>query len=469
MNGYMRYRPGKLSLLTVFSVIAAMSAVTSVPVSAQQPDMPLFVTAAVDNNQPYLGEQVSYIFRIHRRTDVATGAGQVEYNPPSFEGFWNSGVTEQQEYDETITSGSYRVVELRTVLFPSVAGAITIGPGTLSLLDSGSGAPATLESSPVTMDIQPLPPSPVPQFNGAVGRFAISAAPATTSEQGGGTVQLAVKVEGEGNIDALNPPKWPDFQHWRVIETPSVTDSRIIDGTLTGSRTYTLTLLPQFSGDLTIPQISYAYFDPHSEEYHQVATNPISVSVAAEGLPQVEGSTLGDSALADEENAGLRPIKTVPSSLRDSALSVTDNEMYWAAWAVPLLAIAAALVWRRRQIALENARAESYRRNALANARREMERAISGGADPRTASSDALLSYLAIRLDTSLTRLTRYKLLKRLHQAGLPTDVAHRVESALDAGEEARYAPASSSAGNVGEHQERATRLLADLEDVLGV
>ena len=156
MNGYMRYRTGQLSLLTLFSVIAALSTVTSVPVNAQQPDTPLFVTAAVDNDQPYLGEQVSYIFRIHRHSDVETGVGQVEYDPPSFEGFWNSGVTEQREYDETTSSGSYRVVELRTVLFPSVAGAITIGPGTLSLLDSGSGASLILESSPVTIDTQPL-------------------------------------------------------------------------------------------------------------------------------------------------------------------------------------------------------------------------------------------------------------------------------------------------------------------------
>ena len=144
MNDYMRYRPAKLRLLTLFSVIVAMATVTSVTVSAQQPDTPLFVTAAVDNDQPYLGEQVSYIFRIHRRSDVETDVGQVEYSPPSFEGFWNSGVTEQREYDETTSSGSYRVVELRTVLFPSVAGNVTIGPGTLSLWDSGSGAPRHL-------------------------------------------------------------------------------------------------------------------------------------------------------------------------------------------------------------------------------------------------------------------------------------------------------------------------------------
>ena len=431
--------------------------------------MPLFVTAVVDNDQPYLGEQVSYIFRIHRRSNMDTGVGQVEYNPPSFEGFWNSGVTEQREYDETTSSGSYRVVELRTVLFPSVAGAITIGPGTLSLLNSGSGASLILESSPVAMDIQPLPPNPPPHFNGAVGRFVISAAPVTTSEQGGGTVQFAVKIEGEGNIDALQVPEWPDFPHWRVLEAPGVIDSRIIGGRLTGNRTYTLTLLPQFSGDLTIPQINYAYFDPHSEEYHQVATNPISVSVTGDGLPQHEGGTPRDSALADEENAGLRPIQAAPTALRREEFDLIGGMAYRATWAAPLLAIVAALLWRRRQTALENARAESHRRNALTNARREMERAISSGADPRIASSGALLSYLAVRLDTPITRLTRDELLARLHQAGLPPDVAHRVEDAYDAGEEARYAPVDASAGSVEGHAERAARLLDDLEDVLGI
>ena len=222
-------------------------------------------------------------------------------------------------------------------------------------------------------------------FNGAVGIFAISARPETGPGQDGGTVKLAVKIEGEGNIDALPDPSWPDFQHWRVIESPGVDDSRIVDGTLTGSRTYTLTLLPQFSGDLTIPDINYAYFDPHSDKYHEVSTNPISVSVAAQGLPQLENSSVGDSTLADEESTGLRSIKSAPTALRRSEFELIGSLAYRAAWVAPVLAILAALVWRRRRATLASARAESHRRNALPNARRAMERAISDGADPRIA------------------------------------------------------------------------------------
>ena len=456
-------------LLTFIAVMVATAAGVPAGADAQQPEAPLFVSASVDGDRPYVGQQVTYILSIHQRSDAATPDGRVEYKPPTFSGFWNSGLNEQQEYSETTPSGRYRVVELRTPLFPIVVGSITIEPGSLIPSGTDSESAELLESSPVTIEAQPLPSDPPVGFSGAVGRFDISAKPEIRSEQGTGAVHLVVTIEGEGNIGALPDPNWPDFANWRVIESPEVTNSRIVDGLLMGSRVYTLTLLAINSGDLAIPQISYAYFDPYTETYNQIATTPISVSIAGGGLPQIAADLDTESAAATGAGAGTRPIKAPPTSLRREGFRLTGDAAYWAAWAVPLIAIFAALVWRRRQAALASARADSDRRNALSNALRALERAISGGADARIASANAMQFYLAMRLNASLTLLSREELLGQLSKVGVSPDLARRVEDTLGAGEEARYSPVSASSTSGIGYRERAIQIMNDIEDVLGV
>ena len=467
MSIQMCHRLVAYRLLTIIAAMAAAATALPASAEAQQSEAPLFVSAAVDIDRPYVGQQITYIFRIYQRTDAAEQKGNVEYKPPSFAGFWNAGLTEQQEYSETTPSGTYKIVELRTPLFPSVSGSITIGPGSLTVSGASSESTETLESSPVTIDAQPLPPNSPIGFGGAVGRLDISAQPEVRAEREAGAVHLEVTIEGEGNLGALPDPNWPDFAEWRVIESPDVSESRVVDGKLVGSRTYTITLLPTNSGDLSIPQITYDYFDPYAESYIQTATAPITVSIAGGGLPEIAAASDTESGTAAGVSEGARPIKAAPPSLRREGSRLTGGTAYWAAWAVPLVAILAALAWRHRQTALESARADSQRRNAVLNARRDMEHAISGGEDSRIAAADALLSYLTVRLNAPAPRLTREELVERLRLAGVSDDIARRVENTLIAGEDARYSPAPTSSivgRNYGEH---AVHLMDDIEGAL--
>ena len=128
-------------------------------------------------------------------------------------------------------------------------------------------------------------------------------------------VRLTFRISGEGNIEALPDPEWPEFAGWRVIESPVSSESRVEAGVMTGSRTYEFTLVPEIEGKLTIPEIQYPHFDPVSGQYIQVGSSPISVTVAGgEGLPPASQPT-GEETTGDDE-AALRPIKDIPVSLR---------------------------------------------------------------------------------------------------------------------------------------------------------
>ena len=315
--------------------------------------------------------------------------------------------------------------------------------------------------------MRPLPAGAPEEFAGAVGRFDISAEVDSATGQVNEPVQFAVTVSGEGNIEALPDPSWPEFAGWRVIESPADTDIQVVAGQVAGSRTFGITLVPETAGELTIPEIGYPHFDPDSEKYVSTATAPIVVSVAdTDGIPAAPPIPDVDPAAA-EEGSEMRPIKGGPTSLRQASGELTANKAYWAAWAIPPLAIAAALVWRRRQASLEASRAASLRLNALPSARTALTRAVASGVDPRVASAETVSSYLSAQLKAPVGGLTREALLRRLRESGVSPDLERRVEDILAVGEAARYTPPVSGSVGTGDHAVRASQLLGELDEAI--
>ena len=446
---------GGLALVT--AIVSSVSVVI-----AQEPPSgePLFVRASVDNDRPYLGQQVAYVFRIYRRSDFSAPAGETRYEPPGFAGFWNSEMTERREYSETVGAHQYSVVELRTPLFPIAVGRVEIGAARLL------GPGGNLESAPVALDALPLPPGAPDGFTGAVGMFEIAAEVDETTVEVNEPARVAVRISGVGNIGALPEPAWPELRDWRLIESPSRVEMRIADSRLTGIRTYDLALGPERAGQLTIPAVEYAYFDPELERYVRTATSPIVISVlGADGSSAEDGVT---GMRRDERGVSdLRPLMLPPSALGRVHAELTERVLYWAAWLVPTLLIAGALVWRRRQAALQISLIESRRRNALANARNILSRSTASGVDPAVAAAEAVLSYLSDRLGGSLTGLTNEGIIRAIRVAGVPEDVAVRVGRAIAEGEAARFTPGGEGTATADDHAERAIRLLTDLGEAL--
>ena len=443
---------------------AAVLAVPSVRAQQLPSGEPLFVTASVDDDQPYIGQQITYTSRIYQRAD---STHVLHYQPPGFAGFWNVQANEQVEYSETIDSRDYRVIELRTILFPSVVETIGIDPGVLTAPTSPSEGPIVVESVPILVEVRPLPTGSPKGFTGAVGRFEVTAEVDATTVQVNESVLLTVTVQGSGNINALPDPSWPEFRGWRVIESPSAANSEVIDGELVGSRTYESVLAPETPGDLSIPEISYAHFDPDRGEYVQVATSPIFVSVVGE-----DGETpFPPSSVGGVEDKAARPgarrLRAVPSVLGKAGGEITDSIVYWAVWSLPLLAIAGAAVWRRRRDAWEAALADSRRRNALSNATAMLARAVANGDDYAVASADTLMSFLSDRLGEPLTGHTRDALVKRLTDAEVTDELARQVDDTLASGEGARYTPEASADGNKEDRIRRVTQLLTELDGAI--
>ena len=433
-------------------------------------DGTMFVTASVDDDTPYLGQQITYTFKFYRRSVLFPSFGrfgQPRFAPPGFSGFWNGQETDQDEYTERIGPNRYQVVELKTVLFPTVVGTLVIEPAGLTVPIDFFEAPNYLESDSIVIEVQPLPTTAPAGFTGAVGKFNISADVDNTTGKVNEPVQLTVRVMGEGNIESLPDPAWPDFEDWRVFESPSNSSSSVVDGRLVGTRTYDSVLVPEKAGVLTVPEIGYTFYDPSVEEYVEAVTDPIVMTIAeGDGMSPLPASPGGGTAV-ERAGSDVRHIKPVPSSLQESGTGLTGSAVYWAAWGVPLLALVGAVAWRRRQTASESGLAAARRRNALPGARNALARAGESGADPRVAVADILLEYLSARLDVSVAGLTHEALDKWLQGLGVPLDLALQVEGVLGAAEMAKYAPEIGDPLAAEEHFERAAKLLNDLDEAI--
>ncbi len=451
--------------VSIFSVLLAMVSVvesTSAQAQGATSDEQVFVTVSVDDDMPFIGQQITYVAKIYRQEGFSH---QIRYEPPDFAGFWNVRLTDQVDYTETVGSDEFEVVELRTPLFPSVVGAIQIRPARVTVSSGTTDDPVIVESAPVIIEALPTPTEAPEEFAGAVGNFAIFAEVDATTAPMNESVQISVTIEGEGNIDALPDPTWPEFEGWRVIDSPATVNSDVVNGRIVGSRVYIRDLVPETTGELTIPELSYTYFDPESESYLRIAKSPIVVTITP--IDGTSSSTSIDQSSDAEDVAEPRSIKDVPSSLQRSDQGLTDNWNYWAVWTLPLLVIIGAAVWRRSRDAREAALAGARRRNALANARANLRRAVAAGEDQAVASADAVMSYLNDRLGYPISGLTREALGKHLLGVGVAGELAERVEEVLAFGEAARYTPDLSYAGAPNDAAERVTQLLIELDGAL--
>lgn len=138
----------------------------------------------------------------------------------------------------------------------------------------------TIASKPVTITVKPLPAANKPaDFDGAVGRFTITAALANPNIVANETNYLNITISGAGNIPLINGPSisWPTLIN---AEEPSVKET--VDKLVTpikGEKIFRYPFSVKQKGICVIPPVSFSYFDPAVNAYKTITTDSIEVEV----------------------------------------------------------------------------------------------------------------------------------------------------------------------------------------------
>lgn len=229
------------------------------------------VEAKVDTSEPYLNAPLTYTFRYLYTTVLPTRESPTA-RLPEFRDVSTGELQKRPPYTQVIRGKTFWIEEQTRKLYPEKIGTIVIEPAELVLpLRRGR---KTLKTKPLKLTVQPLPEAGKPQhFNGAIGKYQISADIERGWVETGHALTLTVRISGHGNIQTVTPPKLPS------IAGVMVSGPNPLEVTTSASRTYVYTLTPARKGIFRIPAIKYASFDPNRAVYATTQTIPIPVSV----------------------------------------------------------------------------------------------------------------------------------------------------------------------------------------------
>lgn len=235
-------------------------------------------------------------------------------------------------------------------------------------------ASVTLEDEVGTVTVTEPPTEGRPEgFDGAIGRFELSAEASPTTARAGEPITLTLRVRGEGSFDRVHHTMLPeDSEGLRVY--PASVRSEPGEGDR-GEKVFEQTLVPTEAGTVVLPAMSLAFYDPERGEYATAGTEPIAIEVQ----PAADGAALAqdlDDAVGMAAR-GLAPNATAPGTFVGALRPLPRSPWPWlTALGLVGLALGAALVLRRRdREAAERRSARRARRRELRAARRAMREA----------------------------------------------------------------------------------------------
>ena len=448
----------------------------------RQPEV--FMEASVDKHKVFVNEQLTLTVRFYQGVQLL---GNPDYNPPDTTGFYAEELP-QAQYHKNIHGRDFGVTELHVALFPTTAGKKTISRGVVRAqvpqamnLDPyasdffqkffafGGQQAKTIEvhSDPIEIEVEPLPEAGKPKdFDGAVGLYNLSAIATKPDLKVGDALDLNLSIEGEGNLKTVFAPKLPDMPAWRVYDTIASVAEKKDGGIIRGTKTFKTILVPRASGNLTIPKLSFSFFDPQTRSYRTRTVGPIPLKVeasteAASSLPSGAGTLRGPVAVESDiqfihDYTSRKPWTDLLGLIGRAGLLNALPGIFLAGCGV--------LFGIREYRMRMDPRIIRFQ-EALQAAQKRLSEARGHGGEPDRAVpvlGDTLARYIADKLGTSPNGLTLKQSLALLkdHAPQLPDERLQELQSIWNELDSLRYAPMKSSDGN-GAIKELAHRMEA--------
>ncbi len=257
-----------------------------------------------------------------------------------------------------------------------------------------SARPIVGDVSVDATEVAPVPQAGRPaDYRGAVGADRIATQATPTTVDAGDPITLNIGIAGSGPMELVQAPP--------LTELPALTkDFHVADQSLAGfvqddTKLFSTTIRPRQAGITAIPAIPFSFFDPATESFQTVMSEPIAITVHASETLALDaivggarGQRQGDSAAAASTASGL------PDFTNDNAPGVLAAQSppspiaWWWAFVVagPCVCLGMFLVRKRQTITGRVLSFQSPRKRCLS----AIDRATSGDA-----IADALTQYVA--------------------------------------------------------------------------
>jgi hypothetical protein len=306
------------------------------------PDGSTFLRLEVPKREIFVGESVPAAIQMGMRDGFA-----ISNSLPTLNGsdFTMNNLSVQPERSPKIIDGKhFTIYTWHSVLSAVKPGTFSVNftaPATIrvrtqprgdSLLDDMLGDPfmqnifgssiqknITVTSPDTAFTVLPLPmEGRPPDFGGAVGSFKISTDISSAKTTAGDPITLRMHVSGTGNFDRVQSSMLSGSAEWKTYEPKAKFNPSETSG-YRGEKNFEQPLIATQPGTLTIPALTFNYFDPGTRKYETARGSPLSVTVtpAPDATAPPPPPTASGTA-ANESRSGLRPDHAVTSSRVDS-------------------------------------------------------------------------------------------------------------------------------------------------------
>ena len=442
----------------------------------------------VSDTELYKGESLRASLVLYTRVTVENIES---LTMPPFDGFWSQELSfdnapSREEYNGRVYE-TYKITEL--LLSPQESGKIVIPEAVMDVVaqvvvqDRRNYDPIfggrqvyrvsrELKSAPVTINVKEFPAGAPQSFNGAVGNFSLRSTMPAAEIDANSADQFELTISGTGNLKFITAPRITLPESFEVYDTRVVDNCKITATGTTGSLTYTYPFVARSAGAFTIPRIEFSFFNPDTQAYETLATEPFTLVV------KDDGSIAASAPATSNYNYG-GPMRQLDRDIRfihtgklpkRAAAAFILTPLYWLAIvAMVALFILIYAVLRKRIRERSNTVARRMRHaDKMAVQRLRMAERYMNEANRHAFYEEmlrAMWGYIGDKFNIPVASLTKEKIREELYRRNVAEATAEQFCEVISRSEEAQYAPSAS--GEMTDIYAEAVEVISKIESAV--
>ena len=438
----------------------------------------VFLKATPNKKKVYQGEQILLTYNIYYTIPIS----QLSVSKsPSYSGFWTKDITENdgslQQSSTVIDGQQYNVATIKEiVLFPQKSGNLIIDPLDLTCVaqirqqrkrtqgydpfedffgdvmgTSYTNVRKDIKSQPITIEVEPLPTANKPEsFQGAVGQFTFTSKIDKSELKVNEAFTLTLTVSGKGNIELLELPKPafpPDFEVYDPKISTTVKNNAL---GIYGSKKAEYIIIPRVSGDFTLEDIEFSYFNPSLKKYETLKSDLHTIQVQKDASSSNSGIYTPGQADIKYLGSDIRHINASDNALSITGTTFFMSPLYIAIIIIMVLAfVITLLVYKRinkfnkNQVLVKNKKATKIAKKRLNNAHTYLVNNNQNSFYEEF--SQALWGYISDKLNISRSQLSMESVKEIMLSKEVSEEIVNEFIDLLNSCEFARFAPGDSS------------------------
>ncbi len=440
----------------------------------------LFLRCIPSKKSVCVGDQIVLTYKLYTKVPVSSVSVS---KMPSYAGFWTKDISDNsgklKQASETVNGIEYTTAEIqKVVIVPQRSGTLTIDPMSMECIaqirtersnrrsmdpfeaffndpffsNNITNVQKELSSQSLSIDVKSLPENGKPDsFAGAVGNFKFTSSIDKEELSTNEAVTITLTVSGSGNIELLQMPEPvfpPDFE----VYDPKITTST--DATsqgMTGTKKAEYLAIPRRAGTFNIQPVEFTFFNPNSQTYQTLLSEPYELSVRKGKDSEGDGGGVYASNQEDIKYLGsdVRHIMTDGAMLKPKHSNFFASSVYFAIL-LGLLVVFIALLFilkKRAELAKDtaanrNRKADKVARGRLKNAYQHLK--AKDQEKFYVEMSQALWGYIADKLGIERSKLSMDTVSETMKEKNVPDELTQQFVDTLNYCEFARFAPGSA-------------------------